>query len=215
MFEIYSGGRPTIVCSALRSTMKKKIKGKINLSFEFELPKELKILSVSIEKVWSEMKEHIPFAFWIFKRIIIPTIPILIIANFLLKVELLPIILVSIIPFLYGNFLPDFDSLMKYSKTKSSSLSRKLFLLLFGPVYIYYFVFEKSEQIYTKKKKEFHSLKYLLLYFLFLFVLSFLIFSSDDLYKHIVFSVLGSLGYAIHLFIDGRLFPRKMGNRKS
>jgi len=184
--------------------MKKKIKGKINLSFEFRLPKGFRILKVSIEKVWSEMKEHLPFTLWIFKRILLPLVPILIIANFFLRVEILPVVLMSIVPFLYGSFLPDFDTLMKQSKTKNSPLSRKLFLLFLGPLYIYYFVFEKAKPIYSDKEKEFHSLKYLLLYFLFLFALSFLIFSLNDLYKHFVFSTLGSLGYVIHLLIDRR-----------
>ena len=185
--------------------MKRKIKGRINLSFEFKFPKEFKTLKFSFEKVWSEVKEHLPFTLWVFKRIIVPLVPILIIANFFLKVEILPVVLVGIIPFLYGSFLPDFDILMKYSDKQNSPLSRKIFLLLLGPIYIYYFVFEKTKPIYTNKEKEFHSLKYLALYFLFLFLLSFLIFSMNDLYKHVVFSILGSLGYFTHLLIDRRI----------
>jgi len=184
---------------------KKKIRGRINLAFEFGLPKELKIFRVSVEKIWSEMKEHLPFTLWILKRIIIPLVPVLIIANFVLKVELLPVVLISIVPFLYGSFLPDFDIMMEYSDKENSPLSRKLFLLLLGPIYIYYFVFEKSKPIYTNVKREFHSIKYLVAYFLFLFAISLFVFSFDSLYKHFVFSLLGSLGYAIHLFIDKKL----------
>jgi len=190
--------------------LKKKIKGKISLSFEFGLPKELKIVKFSVEKVWSEMKEHLPFTLWILKRIVVPLVPLLIIANFFLKVEILPVIFVAIIPFLYGSFLPDFDSLMKYSKKENSSLTNKIILLLLGPIYIYYFIFEKSKPIHTNKKKEFHSLKYLFYYFLFLFMLSFLIYSTNNLYKHVIFSVLGSLGYLIHLVIDKKLSNRNL-----
>jgi len=65
--------------------MKKKIKGKINFSFEFSLPRELKTIKLSFQKFWSEMKEHLPFTLWIFKKIVIPVLPFLIVANFLLK----------------------------------------------------------------------------------------------------------------------------------
>jgi len=181
---------------------KKKIKGKLNISFELELPRELKFLKFSFEKLWSEIKEHLPFTLWIFKRILVPLIPFLVLVNFVFKIEILPVILITTIPFVYGSFLPDFDSLMKYSKEKNSSPFSKIFLLLFGPIYIYYFVFEKSKPIYTNKKKEFHSLKYFTYYFLFLFLVSFLIFSPNDLYKHFIFSFLGCLGFLLHLLID-------------
>ena len=185
-----------------RSIMKKKIKGKINFSFELRLPRELKTIKLSFQKIWSEMKEHLPFTLWIFKKIVIPVLPFLIVANFLLKVELLPAVIISFIPLVYGNFLPDFDILMKYSRKKNSPFFNKIFLFLFAPLYLYYFVFENSKPIYTSKKKEFHSLKYLLLYFFFLFGISFLIFSYQDVYKHFIFSVIGSLGYLAHLLID-------------
>jgi hypothetical protein len=47
-----------------RSIMKKKIKGKINFSFELRLPRELKTIKLSFQKIWSEMKEHLPFTLW-------------------------------------------------------------------------------------------------------------------------------------------------------
>jgi hypothetical protein len=99
------------------------------------------------------MKEHLPFTLWIFKKIVIPVLPFLIVANFLLKVELLPVVIISFIPLVYGNFLPDFDILMKYSREKNSPFFNKIFLFLFAPLYLYYFVFEKSKPIYTNKKK--------------------------------------------------------------
>jgi hypothetical protein len=182
--------------------MKKKIKGKLNFSFELTLPKELKTIKLSFQKIWSEMKEHLPFTLWIFKKIVIPILPFLIIANFLFKVELLPALMISFIPLVYGNFLPDFDILMKPSRKKNSPIFNKLFLFFFAPLYIYYFVLENSKPIYTNKKKEFHSLRYFLLYFFFLFAISFLIFSYQDVYKHVIFSTIGSSGYLIHLLID-------------
>jgi cytochrome c biogenesis factor len=197
--------------------MKKKIKGKINFSFELRLPRELKTIKLSFQKIWSEMKEHLPFTLWIFKKIVIPILPFLIVANFLLKVELLPVVIISFIPLVYGNFLPDFDILMKYSRKKNSPFFNKIFLFLFAPLYLYYFVFEKSKPIYTNKKKEFHSSRYLLLYFLFLFCLSFLIFSYQDVYKHFIFSIIGSLGYLTHLLIDKKLisgYTSKKNNKQ-
>jgi len=185
--------------------MKKKIKGKINFSFEFGLPRELKIIKLDFQKIWSEMKEHLPFTFWIFKKIIVPILPFLIIANFLLQVELLPAVIISFVPLVYGNFLPDFDILMKCSKQKNSQIFNKIFLFFFAPLYIYYFVFENSKPIYTTKKKEFHSLRYFLLYFFFLFGISFLIFSYQDIYKQFIFSIIGSSGYFAHLLIDKKL----------
>jgi hypothetical protein len=182
--------------------VKKKIKGKVDFSFEFYLSKELKTVKLSFQKIWSEMKEHLPFTLWIFKKIVIPILPFLIAANFLLKVEVLPAVIISFIPFVYGNFLPDFDILMKYSRKKNSPIFNKIFLFLFAPLYLYYFVFENSKPIYTNKKKEFHSLRYFLLFFFFLFAISFLIFSYQDFYKHLVFSTVGSLSYLIHLLID-------------
>lgn len=185
--------------------MKKKIRGKIKLSFELGMPKELKMIKFSFEKVLEEMKEHLPFMLWILKRLIIPLIPLLIIANFFLKLEIIPVIIIAIAPFIYGNFVPDFDSLMKLSKHKNSPISNKLFLLLFSPIYIYYFVFENSKSVFTTKEKEFHSIKYLLAYSMFLFFMSFLVFSYNDIYKHFIFSFFGSLGYMTHLLIDKKL----------
>jgi len=188
--------------------MKKKIKGKINFSFEINLPRELKTIKLSFQKIWSEVKEHLPFTLWIFKKIVIPILPFLIAANFLLKVELLPAVIISFIPLVYGNFLPDFDILMKYSRKKNSSFFSKIFLFLFAPLYLYYFVFENSKPIYTNKKKEFHSLRYFLLYFFFLLGISFLIFSYQDVYKHFIFSTIGSFGYLAHLLIDKNLMKK-------
>lgn len=156
----------------------------------------------SIEKIWSEMKEHTPSTILILKRVLVPLIPVLIIINFIFKLEIIPVLLLGFLPFLYGSFLPDFDSLMKFSKSKNSPLLYKSALLLFGILYIYYFVFGKTKLIYSNKKKEFHSFKYALYYLAFLFVFSFLIFSIDNLYKHIIFSILGFFGYSIHLLID-------------
>ena len=182
---------------------RKNLKGKIYFSLTF--PSNLRYLKLSVKKLDAELKEHVPFILWLIKRVIIPILPPLVIINLFLGIELIPAVLLGIIPFIYGNFAPDFDVLMKFSMRKNSPTYKKLFVLFLGPIYLYYYIFEFSRPIYTNKRREFHTLRYAIYYFIFLFFLGLLIFNFMEIYKTFIFSFLGLTGYLIHLAIDKKL----------
>ncbi len=182
---------------------KKHIKGKV--SFILKFPRHLPFLKLSFKKLNDELKEHVPFVLWLIKRIIIPILPLLVLINIFLRIELVPAFLLGLIPFIYGNFAPDFDILMKYSEKKNSPTYKKLFILYLGPLYLYYYIFEFSRPVYTNVKREFHSMKYAAYYFLFVFLIGLLIFNPAEIYKTLIFSFLGIAGYLVHLLIDKKL----------
>ncbi len=150
-----------------------------------------------------EIKEHFSFLSVMFKRIIIPIILLYIFTGFFLKIDIFGSLFLSMLIFIYSNFLPDVDFIVSFTKNnKNESLwYEKYFLLCFAPIVIYYVFVGKAKPIYSAKPRIFHSTSALLVYGIFLLVVGSVFWSSN--FKTVMFSLFGVAGFAIHLIVDG------------
>src|SRR3989344_5584501 len=116
---------------------------------------------VNFQKIEEEIKEHFGFLKWAFKRIVLPIVVAYILAGiFLFKTNVLGSLVIALIVFLYSNFLPDTDFLMKEKNSNiESKWYEKYALLFFAPVIIYYILDGRKKPFYTKKGKIFYNNK--------------------------------------------------------
>ena len=160
---------------------------------------------VQFNKVEAEVKEHFAFLTWAFKRIILPLTLFYIAAGILLKMNVLGSLVIALLIFLYSNFLPDTDFLIKATPNKQNqSKWYELYsLLFFAPVVIYYILDGRKKPLYTKKNKFFHTFKAMLFYGLFLFILGSILWQQP--LKMAILPVFGMLGFAFHLMVDQKI----------
>src|SRR3989338_722433 len=159
---------------------------------------------VNFQKVEDEIKEHFGFLRWAFKRIILPiTVAYILAGIFFFKVNVLGSLVIALMVFLYSNFLPDTDFLMKQSKKTESRWYEKYGLLFFAPVIIYYILDGRKKPLYTKKGKFFHNYKTVMIWGVFLFVLGSILWQEP--LKIAILPLFGMLGFSFHLMIDGRI----------
>lgn len=171
---------------------------------------------VHLSKLEEEFKEHFSFLRWAFKRIILPLAAAYILAGILLKTNVLSSLALALIIFLYSNFLPDTDFLMKETKDKKqgSKWHEKYSLLFFAPIIIYYILDGRKKPIYTAKSKYFHNFKTALIYGLFLLIISLILWQQP--LKIFILPLFGILGFSFHLMVDGRIkniFRRTQPNK--
>lgn len=157
-------------------------------------------------KVESEFKEHAALMRWVFLRILVPLAVFYVLAGVLLfEVYMVGSLFLGSLFFVYSNFLPDLDSLMIPTKKRklSSRWFEKYSLLLFAPIFVYYAASGQAKPIYSTTPKEFHRIKALAIYAIFLFALGFLFWRNP--LQHTILPIFGGLGYATHLAVDKML----------
>ena len=161
---------------------------------------------VEFKKMEEEIKEHFTFLKWTFKRIILPLAIFYAIAGiFFFEINVLGSLVIALLIFLYSNFLPDIDFLMKEAKDKKlvSKWYEKYSLLFFAPIIMYYILDGRKKPIYTLKGKYFHNFRTVLIYGVFLFVLGAILWQENI--KMIILPLFGMLGFSFHLMVDGRI----------
>ncbi|MBI2106553.1 hypothetical protein HYT57_01080 [Candidatus Woesearchaeota archaeon] len=159
---------------------------------------------VNFQKIEDEIKEHFGFLRWAFKRIVLPIAIAYILAGiFLFKMNVLGSLVIALIVFLYSNFLPDTDFLIKETKNAESKWYEKYALLFFAPVIMYYILDGRKKPLYTKKGKSFHNYKTVFIWGVFLFIVGAILWQEPI--KMAILPIFGMLGFSFHLMIDGRI----------
>lgn len=161
---------------------------------------------VDFKKIEDEIKEHFNFLKWAFKRIILPIALFYIIMGiFFFKINVLGSLVLALLVFLYSNFLPDIDFLMKETKNKKlkSKWYERYSLLFFAPVIIYYILDGKKKPLYTTRRKSFHNYKTVVTYGIFLFIIGTILW--QDNIKMLILPLFGMLGFSFHLIVDERI----------
>lgn len=154
-------------------------------------------------KMKKEIEEHFGFVSWAFKRIITPLIVFYIAAGLLLGINIFGSLFVSLLAFLYSNFLPDTDFLIRRSESNESRWHERYSLLFFAPVFMYYVIAGRAQPLYAKKVRCFHNPKAMFLYGGFLFAFGLLLWF--DVLKSSMLAMFGILGFAFHLVVDKEL----------
>ena len=114
-------------------------------------------------------------------------------------------LVIALLVFLYSNFLPDIDFLMKETKNKKleSKWYEKYSLLFFAPVIMYYILDGRKKPLYTTKGKFFHNTKTVIIYGIFLFIVGAILW--HDSIKMMILPLFGMLGISFHLMVAGRI----------
>ena len=154
----------------------------------------------NFKKVEEEITEHFNFLGIMLKRIILPLITIYLIVALILKINIFGTIFISLLIFIYSNFIPDADFLIKKSK-KDSLWYEKLLLLFFAPIIVYHIIKGEAKPIYSKQERSFHNFKSAIIWAIFLFIMGNILW--DEEIKILIFTSLGFLGYCFHLTVDG------------
>lgn len=155
------------------------------------------------KKMKDEIGEHFGFIGWAFKRIIVPLMVFYLAAGLLLGINTFGSLFVSLLVFLYSNFLPDTDFLIRKSENNESRWHERYSLLFFAPVFIYYVIAGRARPLYAKKVRCFHNPKAMFLYGGFLLIFGLLLWV--DILKSSMLAVFGMLGFAFHLAVDHEL----------
>ncbi len=155
------------------------------------------------EKIEEELKEHFNFLKWIFKRVVLPLIIFYIIMSLIFNMNVFDSLFISLAIFLYTNFLPDVDFLIRKTvqKNKISLWYEKYFLLFFAPIVIYYVIEGRAKPLYSSEDRCFHNFKTVIVYGFFLLIVG-SIFWPEKL-NRVMLPLFGMLGFIFHLVVDG------------
>lgn len=158
----------------------------------------------------SEIREHFGFISLTIKRVIIPVILLYILLGLLLKVNIFGSLFVSTLIFLYSNFLPDVDFLIRKTdrEIKESLWYERYLLLFFAPIIVYYAIIGKAKPIYSRQYRCFHNIQTMLIYGIFLIVAGHVFW--DETIKIVMFTIFGVGGYAFHLIVDEIMIGSKL-----
>jgi len=74
------------------------------------------------KKMEGEIKEHFNFVSWMFKRIVVPLIIFYVIIGLILNINIFGPLFIMLLVFLYSNFLPDTDFLIKKLEIRTKNL---------------------------------------------------------------------------------------------
>ena len=156
------------------------------------------------KKMEDEIKEHFNFINWMFKRILLPLIVFYVVIGLILNTNVLGSLFISLLVFVYSNFLPDTDFLIKKTRNKSkdSLWYEKYSLLFFAPVIMYYIIAGRARPLYSIEDRCFHNFRTVVVYGIFLFIVG-SIFWTDAL-KRLMLPAFGMLGFVFHLMVDKR-----------
>jgi hypothetical protein len=157
------------------------------------------------KKMEGEIKEHFTFVSWMFKRIVLPLIVFYVIVSLMLNINIFGPLFIMLLLFLYSNFLPDTDFLIKKTrdKKKESLWYEKYSLLFFAPVIMYYIIAGRARPLYSTEERCFHNFRTAVIYGIFLFIVG-CIFWSETI-KRVMLPLFGVLGFIFHLMVDKRL----------
>jgi hypothetical protein len=169
-------------------------------------------LNVSFRKIRDETAEHVNFMGSALKKIVLPLSVCYLLSGFFLGNNVVDSLFLSILVFVYSNFLPDLLSPFRFRGKKEESKDeiwfKKYGLLFLAPIFIFLLwgdgipVFRTTEHFHNVKSLGAHSL------FLFLLGLVFygnMPFSLGRILEVLSLTMFGSIGYALHLKADGIL----------
>ncbi len=170
--------------------------------------------NANFKKIEEEVKEHFNLMGLMIKRILLPLISLYIIFGLVFNINIFGSLFVSMIIFLYSNFLPDIDFLIKKTERpiKNSLWYDKYFLLFFAPIAVYYAIIGKAKPIYSLQDRYFHNIRSSIIYAVFLVVVGHIFW--DETIKIIMFVILGTAGYLFHLIIDEIILGSKFVKSK-
>lgn len=153
-------------------------------------------------KIEDEIREHLDFLGWTAKRIVLPLAVFYLLMSFVLQTKILGSLFLSLLVFLYSNFLPDVGYLVKKTNKKKSEWGwkEKYSLLFFAPVVLYYVIAGRAKPLYSAENKPFHNAKTALIYGSFLLVLGYVFWG--ELIKAAMLATFGMLGFCVHLLVD-------------
>jgi hypothetical protein len=165
---------------------------------------------------WSmrcETSQHVDSLIKVFKWVVLPASLLYVFANFyFLGQNALDSMLLGILIFFYSNFLPDLPSIFRKKIhhdvrdiTDDLPWYKKYALLLFAPLFIG--AFFCGTRLRWKTTETFHNFKSLIIYVVFLFMLSFFAFgdfpmSIGDITEILSVPSYGLIGYLTHLKVD-------------
>ena len=160
----------------------------------------------SPEKLLSEIFEHSRALLWALKMVFLPLAVFYFVLGLFLNEYVVGSIFLSLIIFLYSNFLPDTDTFVSADFLKSAASKpvkkfEKYKLLIIAPVYIYYVLSEKIVPVKFNEIKPFHNLRCLIAWSIFLLFIGIILHAS--LFKAFFIMLFAASGYFTHLFIDG------------
>jgi len=159
---------------------------------------------VEFKKMEDEIKEHFSFIKWMFKRVVLPLMIFYVVMSLILNMNIFGSLFVFLVVFIYSNFLPDIDFLIKKTKDndEDSLWYEKYLLLFFAPVVVYYIIAGRARPLYSVDDRCFHNFKTAIIYGLFLFVVG-SIFWPETL-NRIMLPAFGVTGFVFHLLVDRR-----------
>lgn len=154
-------------------------------------------------KVHDEVKEHYFLIALTWKRVILPLVVFYVVMSFVFDTYIAGSLFLSLLIFIYGNFIPDSDIFIKTTGEEKESLwYEKYFILCFAPVFLYYILKGEASPVYSREQRPFHNLRAVFIWTVFLYIIGSL-FWPDILLKRIMFAVFGSAGFLFHLSVDG------------
>jgi hypothetical protein len=151
-------------------------------------------------KVEDELTEHYTLLLWTWERFLLPLIAIYLILGIFFHIHILASLFISLLFFIYSNFIPDADILVtKIEGEERESLWYELyFLLCFAPISLYYMIQGKAAPLYSRTYRPFHNIRTVFVWGAFLFLISSL-FWPDDLLKRVMLPFFGMAGFSFHL----------------
>jgi len=154
------------------------------------------------KKMEEELKEHYDFINWMFKRVLLPLMTFYVVMGIALDMNVFGSLFLSLLVFIYSNFLPDVDMLIRKTDAKyMESLWYERYLLLFlAPLIVYYIVRGRARPLYSMKARCFHNATAMAAYGIFLLMVG-SIFWTETL-KRLMFPAFGMLGFGFHLLVD-------------
>jgi len=167
---------------------------------------------ITFKKVKEESREHVGGVFSAFKKVILPISVVYLLTGLLLGNNVIDSFFLSILIFIYSSFLPDLLSPFRIKKRQSQNLDkswwRSHLLLFLAPLFIVLLWGEGAPIFRTVE--HFHNLRSLGAYSVFLSLLGFVFyanvpFSLGRILEMFSLAIFGSIGYAVHLKIDGIL----------
>jgi len=170
--------------------------------------------NANFKKVEEEVKGHFGFIGIIIKRTILPLILLYIVLGLIFNINIFSSLFISMIIFIYSNFLPDVDFLIKRTErpVKESLWYEKYFLLFFAPIAVYYIINGRARPVYSLQDRCFHNIKTAVIYTIFLIVLGYVFW--DQNLKIIMFAIFGTSGYLFHLIVDDVVIGSKFIKKK-
>ena len=164
---------------------------------------------ITYRKIREETTQHVSFLSSTLKKVVLPLSVCYLFVGFFLGNNVIDSLFLSLLIFVYSHFLPDLLSPFRIrnekEKKKDAGLSKKYALLFFAPLFIF-MLLGNGTPIF-KTTEQFHNLKSLGMYSIFLFLLGLVFYGNLPLtWGRIleVFSlaIFGSVGYITHLKVD-------------